>query len=682
MAATVAAFLLVNVLVQAVLYRWRLDDVLTAVLDLGAEAELLRRSSMGFALYGTGAIALVLLVTFTLLALRPRLRRLAGVAPLLGATAVTVAVYVDTTVFKDHGVHFYEFDLVALLGNAWLARDLGIRPQDLALALSVAGVTLVLETALFVTLRRVVRSRPWIGTWSVAGLVLLATSGLGLYGVFAPRVTTDRSELLESLPLRPVLLLEERARPHLAVVPRLGNGAYPVPRPGSEMPLVSDRKNLVFFLADGFRADHLRPELAQGLLDFATRDDVIAPALALSTGHATEMGFFVLLYGLDAYHYHPFTLARVSAFPLEVLRASGYVTAFVSGSRLNKYPTDFMAEAFDQVLYPRDDEEIFPLVQEFLKERRADGKPYFLLLFFYTPHYPFDSVKPWNRRFEPSLIEAERRTFFSFDDPRFQVRARNSYRNSVIQTDEFFRRTFTMFRSDYEAGRTALLATSDHGTEFWEHGLFGHGRSTFWREKIEVPLLIGLGGGISLSEEMRRTGSASLKDVWPTLFDLLGMSPRVEPELWSDGLSLLTTAPDRRAARADLFVAGRYFPWADRPNLLVAGDHKWWFRVSGLGPRGELRTETLRATNLLDDAVDDADTKLPREMAAGLARRFWHFLAPELTMPGQEPANGTVRAGVAGSPRQRPRRLPAPWLPGPRPTYCSRSTSSPTAPPT
>src|SRR5690606_35471729 len=251
---------------------------------------------------------------------------------------------------------------------------------------------------------------------------------------------------------------------------------------GSALPRVVDRRNVIFFVADGIRADHQSPELTPELLAFGARDDVIAPARACRPGHATEIGFFGLLHGLDAYNYHPFALARVRPFPLEVLRESGYVTAFVSGSRLNKYPTDFMAESFDVVYYPEDDDAILPMLEGFLEERRADGRPYFLLLFFYTPHYPFDSVKPENRRFEPSLIEAERSAFLSFDDPRFQLRAKNSYRNSVIQADAYFGRVLDLVRPDYEAGRTALVATSDHGTEFWEHGLFGHGRSTFWKE--------------------------------------------------------------------------------------------------------------------------------------------------------------------------------------------------------
>lgn len=646
MAGAVAAFLLANLLVQTTLFRWRLDDVLTAVLDLDGQAEVLRRSAMGFALYGAGLVALVLLGLFLLLARRPALRRWAALIPLVGATAVTIGVYVDTTVFKDHGVHFYEFDVVGLLGNAWLARDLGIRPQDLAIALAVGATTLVFEAAVFVGLRRSARGRPWVGSWSSSALVLCTLAGLGLYRTTAPRVTVDRGELLESLPFRPLLLLEERARPHLDVVPKLGPAGYPV---GSPIAVeVTRPRNVVVFLTDGFRADHLTASLAPELHVFGMRSDVIAPARTFSTGHATEMGLFGLLYGLDSYHYHPFALASVPSFPLEVLRASGYVTAFVSGSRLNKYPTDFMAEGFDQVLYPENDDEIVPMVEGFLAERTADGRPFFLLLFFYTPHYPFDTVSPENRRFHPSLIEEERQAFLSFDDPRFQERARNSYRNSVIQADAYFGQVFGLVRRDYEAGRTALVATSDHGTEFWEHGLFGHGRSTFWREKIEVPLMIGLGGGAELPDDVRRPVLASLKDVWPTLMEQLTLKPTLEPARWSDGLPLLSTPAARIADRTDLFVAGRYFPWADRPNLVIAGEQKHWLRITGAAD-GRLIAERVRTTDLLDRPIESAPAVPAAELAAGLTQRFWRFLSSPARAPAAAVAHGdTARATSAG----------------------------------
>jgi membrane-anchored protein YejM (alkaline phosphatase superfamily) len=647
----VAAFLLVNVLLQAALYRWRLDDVLGAVLDLDAQAGVLRRSSMGFALYGAGLIALILLVLFQLLSTRPSLRRPAALIPLVGATLVTIAVYVDTTVFKDHGVHFYEFDVLGMLSNAWLVRDLGIRPQDLAIALAFAAATLVLEGALFVGLRRSVRAHPWVEGWSARALVACIGVGLGLYGTATPRLAEARGELLESLPLRPVLLMEERTRPHIDVVPKLGRDGYPVAagaEAGPALPRVTRPRNVVFFLGDGFRADHLTADLTPNLRAFAERGDVIAPARALSTGHATEMGLFGLLYGLDSYHYHPFALASVPPFPLELLRASGYVTAFVSGSRLNKYPTDFMAEAFDQVLYPESDDEIVPLVERFLAERRADGRPYFLLLFFYTPHYPFDTVEPGNQRFHPSLIEDERNAFLSFDDPRFQVRARNSYRNSVIQADTYFRRVRDLVEDDYEAGRTALVATSDHGTEFWEHGLFGHGRSTFWKEKVEVPLMIGLGGGRVLPADVRRPALASVKDVWPTVMETMALAPALAPQRWTDGLSLLSTPLERVADRTDVFVAGRYFPWADRPNLMVVGGRKHWLRVTGpVG--GRLAAESVRITDLDDRPVDPALAVPAPELAAALTQRFWRFLAPARG-PVVPTFAGGGGAGPPGSP--------------------------------
>jgi membrane-anchored protein YejM (alkaline phosphatase superfamily) len=229
------------------------------------------------------------------------------------------------------------------------------------------------------------------------------------------------------------------------------------------------------------------------------------------------------------------------------------------------------------------------------------------------------------------------------------VRARNSYRNSVIQADTYFRRLLDLVEHDYEAGRTLLVATSDHGTEFWEHGLFGHGRSTFWKEKVEVPLAIGLGGARELPADVRRPALASVKDVWPTVMEALVLAPAHAPQRWSDGLSLLSTPPARVAGRTDVFVAGRYFPWADRPNLMVVGDRKHWLRVTSAAD-GRLTAESLRTTDLDDRPVDAALAVPAPELGTALTRRFWRFLAPAHGTVVRTFAGGGGGTGPPGSP--------------------------------
>ena len=149
--------------------------------------------------------------------------------------------------------------------------------------------------------------------------------------------------------------------------------------------------------------------------------------------------------------------------------------------------------------------------------------------------------------------------------------------------------------------------------------------------------------------DVRRPALASVKDVWPTVMETMALAPALAPQRWTDGLSLLSTPPAQVASRTDVFVAGRYFPWADRPNLMVVGDRKHWLRVTGPAS-GRLGAESVRTTDLDDHPVDAALAVPTPELAAALTQRFWRFLAPASgpvipTFAGEE-----RRSGRPGSP--------------------------------
>jgi arylsulfatase A-like enzyme len=192
----------------------------------------------------------------------------------------------------------------------------------------------------------------------------------------------------------------------------------------------------------------------------------------------------------------------------------------------------------------------------------------------------------------------------------------------VLQADDYFRQTFQLLRDDFEHGRTALLATADHGEEIRDHGVFGHASATFWNEKVVVPFMLGLPGA---SIPARTPALTSHVDVWPTLFDYLGASPRQEPARYSDGVSLLRPS----GVRLETHVTGRFFPYADRPSVLVDSARKYWFRVAGVGPRDELCVRITRVTDLQDRPVPVDPARLdPRAIPAfaQLQADFWRFL--------------------------------------------------------
>jgi hypothetical protein len=576
--------------------------LLSAVVDpLHPDRIAMEQAFAGFAVYAVSLLGVALIAL--LLGIRALLRlvknstlvRWARPHPILLAialAAVVVLVFIEVLIFKDYGVHFYEFDVLGILADAALRRDLGIQPVEVLRVTLAATVLLVAECALVFVALRLCRWRDGaLPRACAAAMVIAIPGGFMLFRTGENAISADRAEFEGMLPLGKQLLFRSTSRPFISVKPRVGGSGYPVLSVTGAAPVIGDRKNIVLYVADGLRGDMIRPELTPNLLAFGSRADVMTSRRHLSTGHVSESGIFGLLYGLEGHAFHSFMAARVPAFPIEVLRRSGYHTLLVASSRLSPYPSDQHIDSFDEVVYPANDDVAVDTLARYVAARRADGRPYFVLAFFYAPHYPFTSAKPHVRRY-----------------PSVGPKARSNYMNDVLQADDYFHQTFDLVREDFDEGRTVVVATSDHGEEIRDHGVFGHASATFWNEKIIVPFFLGLPQQL-LSMEARNPRLTSHTDLWPTLFEYLKVTPSLEPRKYSDGRSLLSPAVGTDRAIA---VTGRFFPYVDRPSVLVNGSAKYWFRVTDVGARDRLCVVVTRATDLEDQSVPIESTRMRR----------------------------------------------------------------------
>jgi arylsulfatase A-like enzyme len=69
---------------------------------------------------------------------------------------------------------------------------------------------------------------------------------------------------------------------------------------------------------------------------------------------------------------------------------------------------------------------------------------------------------------------------------------------------------------------TAIIITSDHGEEFFDHGSAGHGHSLY-EELLHIPLIVRLPGKHTATVPARDEDEVSLVDVFPTICDILGV---------------------------------------------------------------------------------------------------------------------------------------------------------------
>jgi hypothetical protein len=120
---------------------------------------------------------------------------------------------------------------------------------------------------------------------------------------------------------------------------------------------------------------------------------------------------------------------------------------------------------------------------------------------------------------------------------------------------------------------------------------------------------------------------SSHTDLWPSIFDHLQLTPALDANRYSDGRSLLDSASSTRVTA----VTGRFFPYAERPSVLVDGFSKYWFRVATLGARNRLCIVVTKVTDPNDQPLPIDSAQIDGRMLRAFESyqsSFWRFLEP------------------------------------------------------
>ncbi|MBI2435092.1 MAG: sulfatase [Candidatus Hydrogenedentes bacterium] len=147
----------------------------------------------------------------------------------------------------------------------------------------------------------------------------------------------------------------------------------------------------------------------------------------------------------------------------------------------------------------------------------AQGRPAFFFVHAIAPHNPYEPPAPYDRQFAQAayLGDAESQEHQKLID---------LYDGEIAFTDAQFGRLIEALKKSGQYDNTLVVLLSDHGEEFWEHGVWGHGLNLFEPQMI-IPLLVKLPAqqlAGSLREDV-----VELVDVAPTILHLLGLgTPR------------------------------------------------------------------------------------------------------------------------------------------------------------
>ena len=254
----------------------------------------------------------------------------------------------------------------------------------------------------------------------------------------------------------------------------------------------------------------------------------------------------------------------------ETLRGEGWATAFIAGNVYLSANFD-MHRGWDlhRVGMWPPAEQVTDDALAWLDARQ--GRDALLMVHYMDAHLPYLEPRAYRHLYAgagPNGLKGEfhlpdvRQARLKSDEDRQYVRDR--YDNNIrYATDQIQRLVSTLDDND------VLMLFADHGEEFWDHGGFEHGHSTF-DELLRVPLVIRAPGVPAGTIDTR----VSLLDLTPTILDLVDIDPEEPP----DGRSLVPLAQgDPEATRAfeeRPHGFGRPLYGTERWGV-IDGDKKW-----------------------------------------------------------------------------------------------------------
>ena len=133
--------------------------------------------------------------------------------------------------------------------------------------------------------------------------------------------------------------------------------------------------------------------------------------------------------------------------------------------------------------------------------------------------------KRWSRQRPPLWDETAETDAMSILTTNEVAALRDYYRAQARYLDDELKRFVESLEQLGIRDETAVLFTTDHGEEFFEHGDLGH-RQKLYDELVHVPLIASAGGEAWNAQDY--TGTISLLDLAPTIADLLDVEPAAE----------------------------------------------------------------------------------------------------------------------------------------------------------
>ncbi|MEO8139179.1 MAG: sulfatase [Gemmatimonadota bacterium] len=214
---------------------------------------------------------------------------------------------------------------------------------------------------------------------------------------------------------------------------------------------------------------------------------------------------------------------------------------------------------------------------------RPSGRPFFAFVNFFDVHAPYIPVEPYATQFgvptrTPTLRERLRGLRYP---PRSEDHTVARYDANIARIDDWLGRLLAELDRRHLSENTLIIVTADHGEEFNEHEIWGHGESLYL-PALHVPLIAVWPG--HLPTGLRVPETVSLRDVPATILELaqVGSGGRIPGQslawAWTDAaapspaLAFSEVSRGKGSARVPSAKGDMYSVVADSFHFIRNGD--------------------------------------------------------------------------------------------------------------
>jgi arylsulfatase A-like enzyme len=383
--------------------------------------------------------------------------------------------------------------------------------------------------------------------WTWPSLLLAALFGVwferggSALAVWLPRRAPRLARIFTPAGSAPSAAKTGRRRFALVAVMCLAGAVVLLANLANKVALLTNREprpNVILISIDTLRADRLgcygharadTPNLDRLAANGVLFEEAISNASWTLPGHSamltgvqpTALGIFKVTDRLDR---KTLTLA-------EIYREHGFDTGAIVSYILVDQVYGF-GQGFDHFDYvdAQPAADIVDKAIAYIEPRQR--QKFFLFLHLYDPHWPYEPKEETAKAVWPTYIGGDLRNLIDTGDyaqfalkvingpPLYNDYSRAMYDGEIHDVDTELGRLFLYLVQKNLIDRTVLVVTSDHGEQFLDHGLFGHGL-TLYDEELRVPLLVRFPH--LLPSGVRVKGQVQLLDLAPTLLGLTGL---------------------------------------------------------------------------------------------------------------------------------------------------------------